>query len=201
MRISRTILGLTAALAVMGLGSVANAAMLFTSSNGWSSASVSQTGTTLTVALTNSFANPVDSQMLSGFELNFDTAPLSATSFTQAGQLVTIASNGTYTNIAGSPTHWGSGLSGSSLIIETVGPFAVGGQPFNLITSGSSDSNTNPGVTNFNPYILGTGTFAVVLPSGYDALAHISSVGFQWSTTSGFTTGVPEPATWAMLAL
>ncbi len=197
---------LAAGIMTFAMSASASAAVIFNSSNGWSSASVSQSGTTLTFELTNSIANPIASQMLSGFELFFGVAPTSVTSLTQSGQLVTISpTDGSYSNTLGSPTHWGVGLSGDTFYLETVGPYAVGGQPFDLITSGTSDSNHNPGVTNFNPHILGTGTFTVQLPDGYDALSQITGAGFQWSTSAGFIPGVPggvpEPATWAMMII
>ncbi|HWC62649.1 MAG TPA: PEP-CTERM sorting domain-containing protein [Rhizomicrobium sp.] len=206
----RKIAGLLGAAAAVGLTAFAGpaaAAVIFTASDG-THASVSVSvinATTLSVALSDYNTPVTDAGALSGIQLLFSSAP-SAVSLTEVvNPLITFTSGGTFTTSSGTPDHWGVGLNGTTLTLETVGPYAAGGQPRNLIVyAPNSPVAENGNLTNFDPYIQNTGTFDLVMSSAdISALSAgritITGANFQYSTTAGFTTGVPEPATWAMM--
>ncbi|HWY61451.1 MAG TPA: PEPxxWA-CTERM sorting domain-containing protein [Rhizomicrobium sp.] len=198
-----------AVVALMGFAGPAGAAVIFTGSDG-SNASVTVStlnSTTLSVALTDSITPVSDGGALSGVQFLLSSAPASVSLTEVVNPLITFSSGGTFVASSGTPDHWGVGLSGTTITLETVGPNAVGGQPRNLIVDApTSPTPENGNLTNFNPYIQGTGTFDLVLPSTYIAAlaagtVHITGANFQYSTTAGFTSGVPEPATWAMMLI
>jgi hypothetical protein len=199
-----------ATMAVMGFAGFAGpaaAAVIFTGSDGsGGSVTVSTVNaTTLAVALTDSNTPVTDASALSGLQLSFSSGPGSVSLTEVTNTLITFTSGGNFTTASGLPDHWGVGVSGNVLTLETVGPDAVGGQPRDLIVHApSSPVAENGNLTNFDPYIQNTGTFDLVLSS--DTVAALSAgrvtitgANFQYSTTAGFTTGVPEPASWAMM--
>jgi hypothetical protein len=159
----------------------------------------------LSVALSDSNTPVADATALSGVQLMFSSGPGSVSLTEITNTLITFTSGGNFTTASGLPDHWGVGVSGNILTLETVGPDAVGGQPRDLIVNAPVSPATVQGnITNFNPYIQDTGTFDLVLSSDtVSALSAgritITGAGFQYSTTASFTTGVPEPATWAMM--
>jgi hypothetical protein len=202
----------------MGLAGPASASVIFSGSDGSDASVIVSTlnSTTLSVALTDSITPVSDGQALSGVELFLSSAPTSVSLTEIVNPLITFASHsGAFTTSDGTPDHWGVGLSGTTITLETVGPDAVGGQPADLIVDAPSSPVTENGqLDNFNPYIQGTGTFDLVLSSAYiSALsagtATITGADLQFSTTPGFSAdvtpnvpaGVPEPATWAMFLL
>jgi hypothetical protein len=192
--------------ALMALVRSADAAVIFPvtspSPYDWATANVTQSGTILTISLREALGNPSTAQMLSGFELFFDTPPTAITNLTQAGQLVNLADSGVGTPIAGAPTNWGDGLNGNTFILETVGAFAVSDQSYDMITFETDFDSSGDGsnFVKFSPFISHTGTFTVQLPAGYDALSHITAARFQFGTSPGFVV-VPEPSTWALMLL
>ena len=201
-----------AAVAFVGLAAPAGAATIFTGSGGGGSVTVSTlNATTLQVVLTDSNSIVSDATALSGVQLFLSSAPTSVVLNEVTNTFISFASksDGSFTPSLGTPDHWGVGLSGTTLTLETVGPVAVGGMPDDLIIDAPTSPATlvgNP--ANFNPYIQDTGTFDLVLPSTYIAAlttGSITGAAFQFSTTAGFTTGVPtgvpEPSTWAMFLL
>jgi len=164
---------------------------------------------TLTVVLTDTQANPRSAgDLLSSIEITLSGSQGSPTLSSQAGQVITVASNtGPYTTSPGPPTHWGVGVSssnctgGSSCIaLETAGPFAVGGAPINMIIgppdASGNYSNGNASVVDghFSPYINRTGTF-VISDSLITAATTIAGVTFDFGTAPDtFQPGVPVPA-------
>jgi hypothetical protein len=166
---------------------------------------------TLTVVLTDTQANPHSAgDLLSSIEITPSGGPGTTTGLTQAGQLITVTSNtGPYGTSPGPPTHWGVGVEGSQIVLETAGPFAVGGKPINMIIgppNGSGNySNGNASVVDgqFSPYINGTGTF-VISDSAITAATTIAGVTFDFGTAPDtFLPGVPvpEPSSFALLGL
>jgi hypothetical protein len=210
MGFSRKVLSFAAvsAMAIIGSGAPAAAATIFTGSDG-SKASVTVStlnATTLSVALTDSIAAVSDANALSGVQFFLSGAGLASVSLTEVSNtLITFGSGGVFTTTTGTPDHWGVGLSGTTLTLETVGPNAISGQPRDLIVDApTSPASVSGNLTNFNPYIQGTGTFDLVVGSAYitaltNHTANITGADFQYSTTAGFAGGVPEPATWAMM--
>jgi hypothetical protein len=100
------------------------------------------------------------------------------------------------TPVAGSPTHWGDTLSGTTVHLTTL----TGGQPNDLIVG--LNPNQNNGFDNFNPYINHTGTFTLAC-MGCTTSSTISGVSISFGT-EGFSvpaTAVPEPSTWAMMLI
>ena len=115
--------------------------------------------------------------------------------------------------------HWGVGLSGGKIVLETAGSFAAGGQPDDLIIdNGGVYTHANPSITNHQPVIKGTGTFNLTL-TGAQAPT-ITAVTFLYGTgpdssMAGCLVGsencspgiptthitVPEPASWALMLL
>src|SRR5207244_6238616 len=100
----------------------------------------------------------------------------------------------TGTSVAGNPTHWGVGTSAGQIVLETAGPFAVGGAPINMIIGPAPYTNSNASIGNFNPYINGIGTF-VISDAAITAGTSITGVVFNFGTgPDTFITGVPVPA-------
>jgi hypothetical protein len=170
------------------------------------SASVTPGNGTLTVVLTDTQANPRSAgDLLSSLEITPSGSLGTPTLSSQNGQLITVTSNtGPYTITSGPPTHWGVGTAGGQIVLETAGPFAVGGAPINMIigpTDASGNySNANASITDghFSPFINGTGTF-VISDSAITASTIISGVDFDFGTGPDFTfpgvpSHVPEPA-------
>jgi hypothetical protein len=175
------------------------------------SADVVQSGSTLTIDLTNTTTNLfAANQLLTGLTIFFDNDPTGVTLTSQSGQLVNINSDGSTTNVAGAPTSWSAALTSGNVYVTTIG----GGAPVNGIISNSISSTPNGGLvfdSTFDPYILGTGHFVANLTGG----SSISGVTFNFGTMTGeFTSGcvgrtcgggggqgVPEPASWAMMII
>ena len=119
-----TIIAVAAAALLLGAGPVS--AAIYTGTGSGPDGSVAGTaditlGTgSLTVKLTDNTINPGSiGQSLSDIEILFAN-PLGPASLTsQSGQLVTINADGTTTNDAGNPTHWGVSASGSTLFLAT----------------------------------------------------------------------------------
>jgi hypothetical protein len=166
---------------------------------------------TLTVALTDTEANPRSAgDLLSSIEITPSGSVGTPSLSSQAGSLITVTSTtGPYTTSSGPPTHWGVGVdtdasdceTGTSCIaLETAGNFAVGGKPINMII-GPPDamgnySNANGSITTagFSPFIDGTGTF-VIADSDITSATTIAGVKFDFGTSPDtFLPGVPVPA-------
>lgn len=109
----------------------------------WAQITVETSGTIL-VTLKSLEVDPnAAGQAVSGIDIllsNGVTAPIIDT---QLGQLIDVGGKPQIaTNVAGNPTHWGTGVSGSNLFLETAGSFAVGGSPIDMIV-GAGDHATD----------------------------------------------------------
>jgi hypothetical protein len=159
-------------------------------------ASITVAAGKLTVVLTDTEANPRSAgDLLSSIEITPSGTVGSPTLSSQAGTLITVASNtGPYSTSPGPPSHWGVGVStshcetgASCIALETAGPFAVGGAPTNMIIgppdASGNYSNGNASVVDghFSPYINGTGTF-VIFDSSITATTTIAGVTFDFGT-------------------
>jgi hypothetical protein len=157
----------------------------------------------LAVTLTDTGTGQVSSgQTLSGVVFNVGGIT-SISAFTQSGPLVNVSGT-TVTPTGGVPTHWGSGLVGTNVIMETAGSFAQPMQPLDLIVG--LNPNANPGFGVFNPYINQVGTFTLAC-GGCTTSSAVFGVSLLFGTepfvvdATPFTPAVPEPSTWAMMIL
>jgi hypothetical protein len=168
-------------------------------------------GDVVTLVVTNTTADMFASnQAISDVLLDFSTDATAPTAFTQDGQLADVATGGGVTLVAGDPTRWHISLLTGNVYLDALG----GGQPSDMIAS-TTFGSTNGGFDNFNPYILGTGTFTFNL-AGASQL-HLAGLQFSFGTQHEFkafgtcTTdcgvinptggGVPEPASWALMIM
>lgn len=194
---------------LVGLASV-SAAQAATIS--YQSADASATFTTsagkIVVTITATDSNPSSEALaVAGVLFNVSGSPSSVSLGTgtnaPSGTLINInTSTNNYTvDTVDTISHWGAGLNlPNQICLSTVGTTGggqncgVGGQPEDLII-GQPDANNqytgNNGLSNFNPYILGTGTFTI-LANGVTADTTISSVVFEFTTTAN---GSPEQGT------
>ena len=172
----------------------------------------------LTVKLTDNTVNPNSiGQSLSDVEIAFANTLGVATLTSATGQLITINSNGTFTNDPGNPVHWGVTASGNTLFLATAGTGAPGGKPVDLII-GPPDanglySNSNNGKGHItggfdahDPQLSGTGTFMIsdasILPASIiDSVTLSFGTGPETFVVAHITPAVPEPSTWAMMIL
>jgi hypothetical protein len=93
--------------------------------------------------------------------------------------------------VSGSLTRWLDDISiaGNTITLEALG----GGEPSQMILpSASSFPNGNQGLDNFNPYVIGAGTFTLAL-SGVTANTTISSATFSFGTGPDTFITVPGP--------
>jgi hypothetical protein len=148
------------------------------------------------VVLTDTQANPRSAgDLLSSIEITPSGALGTPTLASQNGSLIDVTPGAaTGTPVAGNPTHWGVGTSGGQIVLETAGPFAVGGKPINMIIGPAPFTNSNASIGNFDPYINQTGTF-VINDAAITASTSITGVVFNFGTgPDTFITGVPVPA-------
>lgn len=206
MKIWQGLLGAMAAGALLVAAGSAQASLVTYTTSGPSvngpvsaSATITTAANSLTVSLSSLIANPTSAgQEVSGIIITLGSAPGTLSNFTQAGQLITIGSGGTATNVSGAPTHWVDSKSGSAITLTTL----TGGQPDDLIIGTGSGgahpySNANSSIVNFNPQIQGTGTFTLSA-LGVTANTLVTGVQFEFGTTPDLvlagTKSVPEPA-------
>jgi hypothetical protein len=194
--------------------STANAALTIFTGSGTSpdgpvsaEASITTGNGTITVSLTDFTLAHSQGQALSDIFFDLSNAPGSLGSLTQSGQLVDVtAPSGAITPLVGDPDHWGLAVQGSNtVILATAGPGAPGGQPRDMIIGGTDAGGVTGGFDNFNPYILGTGTFTFSA-SGVTAATTASNVILSFGTEgfSEFTipgTPIPERSTWVMMVV
>jgi hypothetical protein len=129
------------------------------------------------------------------FTLSNNPGTLGTTSATgQLANLTCSAQGGCSVSspVSGSLTRWLDDISiaGNTITLEALG----GGQPSQMILpSALSFPNGNQGLDNFNPYVIGAGTFTLAL-SGVTALTTITSATFSFGTgPDTFIPGVPVP--------
>ena len=203
---------LVAAAGTMALAMASQAsAAVYTFSTTGANGTVTTGVNTMTVVLTDTLGNPVsEASAISGIEFFMSATPVGETLFSQSGALIQVNDNHTSSAVAGNPDHWGVGHTGTTLFLETAGPFAVGGQPRNLIVGPGPYTNNNNGFDNFNPYINQTGTFVINFTSGGPPVLTGAKFEFNTSGTNFVETtctsgcgvtqqSVPEPTTWALM--
>jgi hypothetical protein len=124
------------------------------------------------------------------------------------------------TTPAGLIGHWGAGISGGSLFLETAGTFAQTGTPRYMIIGSSSTGtfpDANPSITNnHNPSVIGPATFDLTLGGETAATLFVNSVDLLFGTgpdhveqallpdgsPGGFIGApIPESSTWTMIVL
>jgi hypothetical protein len=131
-------------------------------------------------------------QTVSDLIFTLSNAPGTLGSTSASGQLANINSNGTVTNVAGTPNRWlgqgppppgGTGffsIVGNTITLEAIG----GGQPSQLLLPSSSVfSSANASIKGgqFNPFVVGPETFTLAL-SGVTAATTITGVNFSFGT-------------------
>jgi hypothetical protein len=179
------------------------------------------TGGTLTIDLTSLLANPTsDGQELSGVAITLSSLASTSTLTSATGTEINVLSGGATSGSDNVIHHWGTALSGGSIFLATAGTGALGGKPTDLIIGPGPYTNANPSIIGKNPQILGTGHFVLTL-TGLGSDVKVSGVNLGFGTTGtdyhtatcslpgggscddpgGPGTGVPEPATWAMMIM
>jgi PEP-CTERM motif len=170
-----------------------------------------ETSGTILITLKSLLVDPTGAgQAVSGIELVLSNGLTSPVLNTQQGQLINVGGTPQVaTDIAGNPTHWGTGVSGSDLFVETAGNFAVGGTPIDMIVGagnhatayqnlGSSFTNNHlpliDGVANFNLTALGITANTTVV--GVDFLF---GTGPDGSLVGVRLPGTPEPSSLILL--
>lgn len=161
---------------------------------------------TLTVAITDTEANPTDvGQLISDLIFNVSGMTGAATLTSSSGQEVSIDKNGNPTLGATGNTMWGIN-SGSGTI--TLSALLSG--PMNLIIgpggAGGVFTNANgsiAGNSGHNPFLTGTVDFNLTVP-GLTSVKQISDIMVSFGTTPGSTLSVtstttPEPSSLLLL--
>jgi hypothetical protein len=149
---------------------------------------------TISVSLTSNTLAHSQGQALSDLSFDLSAAPGALSSFTQSGQLANVTPPTTVTDIAGNPNHWAvSNPSDNEVLLATAGPGAPGGQPSDMIIPGIAAGGVVGGFDNFNPYIIGTGTFTFNA-AGVTANTTISDVVLSFGTSGSQENTLVVPA-------
>jgi hypothetical protein len=195
------------------------------------SATFNIVGGHLQVTLTNTSAVDVNEPAQVLHALFFDVASNPALTYTSANICATCSYVGTVNNAGSSNVgaEWAylfnaAGLGGGvtqdyGLSSAGYGIFGPGnvlsgapdqggattppdGGDFGLLSAGYTPTGDNGGITNNQPYIKNSAIFDLGAYGG--SLESISNIRFQYGTAltdTHFGSGVPEPATWAMMLL
>lgn len=157
------------------------------------------------ISLTNLEANLVSAgEEVSGVILTLSVKPTSVSIASSSGTLIDAPST---TPLGGSiADHWGVGASNFTVTLETAGPDAAGGKPFDLII-GPGVGDINSSVTQHEPEIEGTGVFDLAA-AGVTSSTTVTGVEFLFGTTPDAeiagvdppSPAVPEPSALALLA-
>jgi len=177
------------------------------------SAIITTSTDTITVVLDNLLANPTaDTQGISGLAFVLDIVDNNTPTFSsQVGQLITIASDGTWSNAGGAIDHWqvtntGVTASNTSINMDTL---VAAGQKSNLVIGDPAANNVYSAANNsiagkFNPWIKNEGSFVIHLV-GVTVNTHVTSATFNVGTATGqgvnASVAVPEPGSWTLLSL
>jgi hypothetical protein len=155
-------------------------------------ATITPSTNALTVALSSLQPSPTAAgQEVSDIEIMLGNTPTSASLAGSSGTLINIAPGGAVTPYAGSISHWGVALSGSTITLATAGNGSVGGKPIDLIIGPGPYTNANSSITGRNPQIQGTGTFDLTA-LGITSDTTVTGVVFSFGTgPDSFLTGVP----------
>jgi hypothetical protein len=210
---SGSAIALTTAMLLLGAAPASAALVTFTASGTGSDGPLSASATITTglnsinVSLSSLINNPTSAgQEVSDISFMLSNTPTSLSLTSQGGALIDIGAGGTVTPVAGSPTHWGASLTGSTVLLETAGNAAVGGKPIDLIIGTGPYTNANSSIFEHNPSIDGTGNFTLSA-LGITANTTVSGIIFSFGTgpdtflPGTVMTAVPEVSTWAMMLL
>jgi hypothetical protein len=161
----------------------------------------------LTIQLSNKLPNIVsDGQAISDLEFTLDTSIVATSITSSSGDLVTVNSDGTFTDNGASPLIWQLNANGLGLCV-----LCVGGKPSELIL-GPPNSNNQYGsavasIVQHNPNVNTTASWVLNVP-GLTVNSNITSATFSFSTQEGVNrTGVelvssesvPEPASLVLM--
>jgi hypothetical protein len=147
---------------------------------------------------------------VSGIELKLSNGLTTPDLVSQTGQLIDGGgSPQVASNVPGNPTHWGTGVSGDDLYLETAGNYAVGGTPIDMIVGAGNYStdytHLNSSYTkNHLPLIDGTANFDLTAAS-ITGTTTVTGVVFLFGTgPDGTLNGtqiptVPEPSSLLLL--
>jgi MYXO-CTERM domain-containing protein len=218
---------LAAAILFLGLAAVASPSeaetFQFSASGGCSEgcsayATITPGDGMLTITLTDTQADPASAgDILSGIDFTIDGLPGSVSLASQSASLVSVGSDGVASAVSGQLDHWGVGVSGKSIVLETAGSYAAGGKPIDMILgpaglSGTYTGNASVANGHFSPYANGSATF-VVMDSMVTSWTTVASVDFHFGTspdtillghavaTGGGSTNAPEPTSLAIFAV
>jgi hypothetical protein len=181
-------------------------------------ATITEGASSLTITLENWLVNQTSSgQSISGISIDLFDVPTGVSLFSSSGSLINIEKKtGAVTAAAGADAvidHWGTGIGGGLVFLQTAGAFAVGGQPNELIVGAGPYTNANSSITNRNPHLQQSGTFVLNF-TGLTGPLKVTGVNLAFGTDAEFhgatcdprtclppPPGVPEPATWAMMLM
>jgi hypothetical protein len=150
-------------------------------------------------------------QAVSDLSFTISNGPGTNSSNTSAGQLVTVNSNGSVTDVSGNPDRWissstgGFKIAGDTILLEAIGH----GSPTELILpsdGGKGYAKSNASITGHSPSVDGPATFTLNL-TGVTSSTTISAVQFSFGTgpdtdihgTQSIST--PEPSTLVIAGL
>lgn len=202
---------LIAAVMLLGFAGVATADQIFTTPTGAvnpltgqavsATADFSQSGSTLTLTLTNTLLGIKSAgQLLTGITFTLsDGSGVSLNS--QTGDLISIASNGTVTDLGTLALGWGFGSTGSNTfeacVICTGGVTASATPEQGIIGPGPYTSANSSILGNgpHNPFVNQSAVFTFNVPSNET----VSDVVFSFGTQPGANVPTPEPSTLLLL--
>lgn len=174
---------------------------------------------TVTISLTNTLADPTTvAQNISDLFFTLNGGNTSGTTVTSsAGQLITIAADGTPTLGATTDTGWGLDLaggtaSGGTIHLCDIGSSGCGGGPNQTIVGPGPYTDANGSIAGngpHNPFINQTATWTLHI-AGVTGTTVVSNAIFSFGTAAGDNVGgscignqctptVPEPASLALL--
>jgi len=202
---------LIAAVMLLGFAGVATADQIFTTPTGAvnpltgqtvsATADFSQSGSTLTLTLTNTLLGLKSAgQLLTGITFTLsDGSGVSLNS--QTGDLISIASNGTVTDLGTLTLGWGFGSTGGNTfeacVICTGGVTATATPEQGIIGPGPYTSANSSILGNgpHNPFVNQSAVFTFNVPSNET----VSDVAFSFGTQPGASVPTPEPSTLLLL--
>jgi hypothetical protein len=163
-------------------------------------------GGTIVIVLSNTLAANLfrsSGQAVCGFD--FTLSDLSGTTFgtRSSGARIDISATGAITVVSGASEHWGTSTSGGNGLHVTA---LSGGKPGEMIAPfGTSYTDVNKGVRNFDPYYQGTAVITITGVTGvtsHTTVLHLPTFLFG---TDGFALpavhAVPEPTSFVLWAV
>jgi hypothetical protein len=162
-----------------------------------------QSGSTLTLTLTNTLLGIQSAgQLLTGITFTLSNGT-GVTLSTQTGDLISIASNGSVTDLGTMALGWGFGSTGGSTFEACVictGGVTASATPSQGIVGPSPYTGTNSSIDGngpHNPFVNQTATFTFNTPTDET----VSDVVFSFGTQPGATVPTPEASTLLLLGV